>query len=139
MHVTPAPLNRWQNQHVCTVLSNSHRQRVAAVARRRPVGVCSTDRTDRRVRAARQRLVGRVHRVGAVGGVPRGVRVPNESISNNVTKICELGRYRMHISTRSPIHAGITKIDFAAGVATSIISSVLRVIDRAIHMLTALM
>jgi len=26
--------------------------------------------------------VGRVHRVGAVGGVPRGIRVPAESVLN---------------------------------------------------------
>jgi hypothetical protein len=30
--------------------------------------------------------VGRVHRVGAVGGVPRGVRVPAESVLNFITR-----------------------------------------------------
>jgi len=62
------------------VVRGAHRRRVAAAARRRPVGVCHTDRTDRRVRAARERTEGRVHRVGAVGGVPRGLRVPAASV-----------------------------------------------------------
>ena len=62
------------------VICGAHRRRVAVAARRRPVGVCRADRTDRRLRAACERAVGRVHRVGAVGGVPRGLRVPAESI-----------------------------------------------------------
>jgi hypothetical protein len=32
--------------------------------------------------------VGRVHRVGAVGGVPRGVRVPAESVLMRVYICC---------------------------------------------------
>ena len=52
---------------------------LAAAANRRPLDVRRTDRTDRGVRAARERAVGRVHRAGAVGGVPRGICVPAES------------------------------------------------------------
>ena len=53
---------------------------LAAAANRQPAGVWRTDRTDRRLRAARERAVGRVHRLGAVGGVPRGLRVPAEPV-----------------------------------------------------------
>jgi hypothetical protein len=34
--------------------------------------------------------VGRVHRVGAVGGVPRGVRVPAESVLINSANLLSL-------------------------------------------------
>ena len=44
----------------------------------------TADRPDRRLRTAREWAVGRVHRVGAVGDVPRGLRIPAESVLNNV-------------------------------------------------------
>jgi hypothetical protein len=50
----------------------------------------SADRTGRGVRAAGQRPVGRVYHVGAVGGVPRGVRVPAESVLIRIKLSCKL-------------------------------------------------